>query len=158
MGNERQQGSPISYPAALEGVIAVGATSLTDRVTNFSNRGNHISVSAPGAAIWSSLPSYPGQFGFEAVTDGDGKYRQGKPNRRETDYDAWDGTSMASPHVAGAVALYLANGGRRDPTAVRDALRASVDKVPGMADQVPHPDYGYGRLNLAALVKKALGG
>jgi subtilisin family serine protease len=158
MGNERQQGSPISYPAAIPGVIAVGATNITDRVAFFSNRGNHIAVSAPGVAIWSTLPGSPGQFGFEAVGDGDGKFRQGKPKRRETDYDAWEGTSMASPHVAAAVALYLSNGGRRDPTAVRDALKTSADKVSGMAGQQFHSDYGFGRLNLPRLLGKAMGG
>ena len=67
MGNERKYGSPTSYPAAIPGVIAVGATSLDDKVANFSNRGNHIWISAPGVAIWSTLPTYPGQDGFAAV-------------------------------------------------------------------------------------------
>jgi hypothetical protein len=52
MGNEREVGSPPSYPAAIPGVIAVGATSILDRVTRFSNRGEHISLSAPGQTIW----------------------------------------------------------------------------------------------------------
>jgi len=158
MGNERQRGSPTSYPAAIPGVIAVGATSITDRVAPFSNRGNHISISAPGAAIWSTLPGNPGQFGFEAVSDGNGNFRQGKPLRRETDYDAWDGTSMASPHVAASAALYLANGGKGGPAAVADALAKSADKVPGMGGKDFDPDYGHGRLNLEALVRRAQGG
>ena len=158
MGNERQWGSPTSYPAALPSVIAVGATNIVDRVAVFSNRGNHISVCAPGVAIWSTLPLNPGQFGFEAVSDGSGNYRQGKPKRRETDYDAWDGTSMASPHVAAAVALHLANGGNRGAPAVSSALGATVDKVPAMGGRDFDADYGHGRLNLDALVKRAQGG
>jgi subtilisin family serine protease len=158
MGNERQQGSPISFPAAIPGVIAVGATNIVDRVTIFSNRGNHIWVSAPGDAIWSTLPTYPGQFGFDAVAGNEGTFRQGKPKRRETDYDAWPGTSMASPHVAAAIALYLANGGRRDPAAAREALKAGADKVAGMGGQPFHADYGHGRLNLEALIRGVLGG
>jgi subtilisin family serine protease len=157
MGNERQEGSPISFPAAIPGIVAVGATSITDRVALFSNRGNHISISAPGAAIWSTLPGNPGQFGFEAVSDGNGGFRQGKPSRRETDYDAWDGTSMASPHVAAATALYLANGGQGGPTEVRNALSATAAKVSGMGGRDFHPDYGHGRLDLEALLRKALG-
>jgi subtilisin family serine protease len=97
MGNERQHGSPTSYPAAIPGVIAVGATALDDSVTVFSNSGNHIALSAPGKAIWSTLPTHPGQTGFGAVVAPNGMPQQGKPMRRETDYDAWDGTSMATP-------------------------------------------------------------
>jgi len=155
MGNERQEGNIISYPAAIPGVIAVGATGISDRVASFSNRGNHISICAPGVAIWSTLPGTPGQFGFEAIDDGAGNFRQGKPSRRETDYDAWDGTSMASPHVAAAAALYLANGGSPGGTAVRDSLARTADKVPGMGGGSFHPDYGYGRLNLEALLRRA---
>jgi subtilisin family serine protease len=42
MGNEREIGSPTSYPAAIPGVIALGATNILDRVTMFSSRGEHI--------------------------------------------------------------------------------------------------------------------
>jgi subtilisin family serine protease len=155
MGNEREQGSPTSYPAAIAGVVAVGATNRMDRVTPFSNRGNHISLCAPGDAIWSTLPTCPGQTDWEAVRGADGQWRQGKPNRRETDYDAWPGTSMATPHVTAAVALHLANGGARSPAAVRQALVDSADKVPSMGAANFSPDYGYGRLNLEKLVHTA---
>lgn len=155
MGNDRTEGSPTSYPAAIPGVIAVGATNLQDRYTIFSNRGNHITIAAPGEAIWSTLPTYPGQFGWRAERGADGQWRQGKPDRRETDYDAWPGTSMASPHVAAAAALYLANGGERDPVAVRNALASSADKVPAMGGQDFTPDFGYGRLNLEQLIATA---
>jgi hypothetical protein len=42
----RQSGSKTSYPAAIRWGIAVGATGLDDRVTLFSNSGNHITISA----------------------------------------------------------------------------------------------------------------
>jgi subtilisin family serine protease len=156
MGNERAWGSPISYPAALPGVIAVGATGITDTVSNFSNRGNHISVSAPGNAIWSTLPTYPGQTGWRAVRAANGDWVRGAPDTRESDYDAWQGTSMASPHVAAAAALYLANAGRQSPAKVKADIQASCDKVPAMGNAAFHPDYGYGRLNLEKLVQKAI--
>jgi subtilisin family serine protease len=153
MGNERQQGSPTS--AAIPGVVAVGATGLDDSVTVFSNSGNHITLSAPGKAIWSTLPTYPGQTGFAAVFGPDGQPRQGKPMRRETDYDAWDGTSMATPHVTGSVALLLANKTgqpRLSPGQVKQLLEVSADKVAGMNGAAFSPDYGAGRLNLMALI------
>ncbi|WP_457852820.1 S8 family peptidase [Sinorhizobium medicae] len=152
MGNERREGSPISYPAAMPGVIAVGATNLQDRITSFSNRGNHVAIAAPGDAIWSTLPTYPGQTAWRAEKGPDGHWWQGKAAIRETDYDAWPGTSMAAPHVAAAAALFIANGGDRDPAAIRDALLASADKVPAMGGQDFTPDFGYGRLNLKRLI------
>lgn len=157
MGNERQFGSPTSFPAAIPGVIAVGATSLNDRVARFSNRGNHISLGAPGVAIWSTLPTYPGQLGFEAVPGPGGLPLEGKPLRRETDYDAWDGTSMASPHVAAAAALLVANRGKMSPAAVRTQLMQTADRVAGMQGRDVHPDYGAGRLNLLRLLSESTG-
>jgi subtilisin family serine protease len=153
MGNERQDGSPTSYPAAVHGVIAVGATRPDDRVADFSNRGSFISISAPGVAIWSTLPTKPGQFGFDATIGPSGKPTQGKPQLRETDYDSWDGTSMATPHVTAAVALLLANKGKMTPNSVRAKLMKSADKVAGMHGRTSHPDYGGGRLNLFKLLK-----
>jgi subtilisin family serine protease len=151
MGNERAQGSPTSYPAAIPGVIAVGATNINDQVTSFSNRGPHISLSAPGDTIWSTLPTYEGQTGFRARHLPTGQIESGSPLSRDTDYAAWNGTSMASPHVAAAAALLLAKQ-KRSPAEVREALMKSADRVPGMGNQDFHQDYGAGRLNLERLL------
>ena len=153
MGNEREFGSPISYPAAIPGVVAVGATTIDDSVANFSNRGTHIALSAPGTAIWSTLPTYPGQFGFEATFDAAGQPQQGKAKRRETNYDAWNGTSMATPHVTAAAALLRARQPNLAPAIVRDKLMATADKVPLMGGASHDSDYGAGRLNLEQLLR-----
>lgn len=159
MGNDRESGSPTSYPAAIPGVIAVGATGIDDIVTVFSNSGNHIALSAPGKAIWSTLPTYPGQTGFNAVIGPDGQPQQGAPISRETNYDAWDGTSMATPHVTGSVALLLANrssgGAKLSPAQVKSKLMQSADKVQAMNGSDFSADYGAGRLNLLGLVESA---
>ena len=152
MGNEREDGSPTSFPAAIRGVIAVGATSLDDSIANFSNRGNHISLCAPGVGIWSTLPTNPGQFGFTAVRGADGKPKEGKRVKRETNYDSWDGTSMATPHVTAAVALLLAARGKMKPADVRGQLMKTVDRVKGMGNKKFDPDFGAGRLNLLRLL------
>ena len=152
MGNERQFGSPTSFPAAIPGVIAVGATNIDDKVANFSNRGNHIAVSAPGVSIWSTLPTYPGRFGFEAIPGANGPIR-GMEQKRETDYDAWNGTSMATPHVVAAVALLFSNKGKMSPAEALAELKAAADKVPAMGGNTFHPDFGAGRLNLLRLLE-----
>lgn len=154
MGNNRMIGSPTSYPAAIQDVIAVGATSVNDAVASFSNRGDHITLAAPGKGIWSMLPTYDGQSGFAALRLPDGAVKEGKPLRRERDYDSWDGTSMATPHVAAASALYIAKAGRSDGPTVKRALQKSADRVSGMSGKAFHPDYGAGRLNLAKLLSE----
>lgn len=154
MGNDRWSGSPTSYPAATPGVIAVGATNVMDEITNFSNRGKHIAVTAPGDAIWSTLPTYAGQSRWGAIKGPDGNWQIGQPVPREINYDAWPGTSMAAPHISAAAAIYLANGGPRSPLAFREALTATVDKIAAMKGENFTPDYGYGRLNLEALIRR----
>jgi subtilisin family serine protease len=135
------------------GVVAVGATSLDDTIANFSNAGNSVALSAPGVAIWSTLPSYPGQAIFPALRGPDGTPMPGRPQARDTTLGVESGTSMATPHVTGAVALYLANTrSSHAPAEVRSALMDSADRVAAMAGEAWTPDYGAGRLNLRRLL------
>ena len=153
VGNERLESSPVCYPAALPGVIAVGATSLDDRVADFSSAANYISLCAPGVAIWSTLPTYPGQRGFEAVRPVSGSgLVQGKPFPREIHYGAESGTSMAAPHVTAAAALLHAKQQGISGDEVRKRLMSTADHVSGMGALNFHPDYGGGRLNLQRLL------
>ena len=113
MGNEYDEGNPIEYPAAIPEVCAVGATNELDRRAGFSNTGRHIDLVAPGVGILSTTPT----FNY----DGDG----------EQEFDAWDGTSMATPHVAGAAALLLAKSPGLTPAQVIRKLTSSADRVAG---------------------------
>jgi subtilisin family serine protease len=152
MGNDAQRGNPIEYPAAIPGVIAVGATNVDDSIADFSSFGGHIALCAPGVAIWSTLPTYPGQSRFFPALGPGGTIVQGTPDQRETDYDAWQGTSMAAPHVTASVALLLARRGATDPVMVKQLLQAASDQVPGMNGAAFDVHYGAGRLNLNRLL------
>jgi subtilisin family serine protease len=152
MGNARTVGSPTMYPAAVPGVIAVGATDQNDVVAPFSSRGSHIALCAPGVGIWSTLPRYPGQFGFHAGRDIRGRRHVAAPLSRNVWYDAWPGTSMATPHVTAAAALLRASRPGMSGPDVRERLMRTADRVSGMGRAKFTPDYGSGRLNLRRLL------
>jgi subtilisin family serine protease len=133
MGNEFEEGNPTSYPAALGGVCAVGATDHADRRGGFSNTGKHISLCAPGVGILSTTPMY--------------SFEQGV-----SEYDSFDGTSMATPHVSAAAALLLAKDPELSPADVVRQLRETAARVPGMKKR-PNPTFGWGRLDVDALLR-----
>lgn len=134
MGNEYEEGNPKSYPAAYDGVIAVGASDEVDRRAAFSCTGRHISLLAPGERILSTVPRYESEF---AAT---------------TMYDAWPGTSMATPHVAAAAALLLAKNPRLTPAQVKKRLCRTADKTRWQSSR-PSDQYGWGRLNIARALR-----
>jgi subtilisin family serine protease len=100
-GNSGDQ--TVYWPAAHEGVVAVGACDLGGAPASFSTRGPHVALSAPGERI------------LTASVDG---------------YQHATGTSFAAPFVAGAAALLVARAQRRsyplDSGAVRALLRRSA--------------------------------
>lgn len=133
MGNEYEEGNPVEYPAAMAEVCAVGATDRRDRRAWFSNTGRHIDLVAPGVEILSTTPTY-------AYDEPDGQRR----------YDVMDGTSMATPLVAGAAALLLAKRPGLSPAQVVSRLTRAADRVAGA--KRGSPSYGAGRLNVRALL------
>lgn len=96
MGND-SRGRP-HYPAGYPGVIAVGAVKPGFRPASFSTSWKFISVTAPGVDILSALPMSMGVYGM------------------------LNGTSMASPFVAGAAALLLTYDDTLTPGQVRSRL------------------------------------
>ena len=125
--NDQQQRPGFTfYPAAHNGVIAVGATTPSDQIAFFSSTGAFVDISAPGDPILSTwdrrLQSNIGAAGY--FVDG--------------------GTSMAAPIVSGLVALIKSR--RPDLTAdeIEGLIEATaVDKGLAGKDQ----NYGYGRID-----------
>lgn len=115
-------GTSIFYPAYYAPVIATAASDRNDQKADFSTYGSWVEVSAPGLDIWSCLPIWRGSFGFMS------------------------GTSMASPHVAGAAALLYSRlaGGPGDRTAANATqVRAAIERTADPVWFVRH-----GRINL----------
>ncbi|MBW7928189.1 MAG: S8 family serine peptidase, partial [Fimbriimonadaceae bacterium] len=78
---------PASYNREVSNVVSVGATNDRDQRASFSNYGLTVDLFAPGDDILSTVP---------VAYDGDGT---------PDGYEMYSGTSMASPHVAGAASL-----------------------------------------------------
>ena len=132
MGNEFEDGNPTEYPAAFANVVSVGAIAEDRRRASFSNTGPHIDLVAPGSHILSTVPTTASPF------------------RPETDYVAWSGTSMATPHVAAAAGLVAGVRPAWGPAEVADRLRGTAAKLPAMRGRARTQQYGTGLLDLTA--------
>ena len=104
-GNEGEENS-VGFPASYDQVIAVSATDSNDELAWFSSRGPEVDLAAPGVKVTQQTICDGGQNQCEIFAE-------------------YNGTSMASPHVAGAAAL-LVGMGITDPSAVRAALQSSA--------------------------------
>jgi subtilisin family serine protease len=114
-----------SYPASynIPGVISVAATDSNDGLANFSNFGvSTVDIAAPGVNILSTLPT-----------------EAGGP------YGLLSGTSMASPTVAGVVALIRSVKPTASAVEVRELLINSSDLLPSLQGKVRSG----GRVNVA---------
>jgi len=129
-GNNGPFTETINSPASYTSTLAVGASDDEDRVVWFSSRGPSPLTSeqkpwlvAPGAKILSSLPQ--GNYGYQ------------------------HGTSMSTPHVAGAIALLLSANPSLSQAEIMQILANTAVPI-----DPPHPnnDSGYGRLDTYAAV------
>ena len=115
-------GAAVDYPAALPEVIAVSATDSNNNVTSWSSRGPEVLVAAPGSNIYST-------------------YKGGA-------YASMSGTSMAAPHVAGAIALKLQVAPGLTPAQMVILLAQTATPLSGATAD----EQGAGLVNALALV------
>jgi serine protease len=148
-GNEGH--TAIAYPARAPDVVAVGATTEHGCLADYSNDGSGLTLVAPGGGADANLPGDPNCFPeapagrdvFQVTFTGSSPRRFGMPN-------GYEGTSMASPHVAATAALIIASGvlGRRPtPAQLIARLRATARKLGGGGDEAL---YGAGLVDAAA--------
>ncbi len=105
---------PVEFPAAYDDfVIAVGATDFDNALTPYSNFGTQIDIVAPG-----------GDIGADRNGDGfaDGIIQQSFRTPGQYTYLFFEGTSMASPHVAAAAALMRSRDQNLTPAQVKTIL------------------------------------
>ena len=114
-------GGSVGYPAGYSDTIAVSASDINDKLASFSSRGPRVEFIAPGVNVKSSVP-------------GGG-------------YDSYNGTSMATPHVAGLAALAVSRGAR-GLDGVRAAFKRSAKSI-----GLKPTEQGSGMIDAAALVR-----
>lgn len=135
----------VEYPLVSSGVIAVGAIDLSGDLAPYSNYGKHVSVVAPG-----------GNTAMDLNDDGyvDGVLSCGwKQDTDEAGYPFYQGTSMASPHVAGVVSLLLAKNPNLTPAQVKDHLQqTAID----LGDPLKDDRFGYGLIDPVAALKRVM--
>jgi subtilisin family serine protease len=140
---------PVSFPASLDGIIAVSATNEFDEFKTKSSRdgenwgsnfGPEICLGAPG--VHNFTTDITGASGY----NGGGNY-----------YDRFNGTSSATPLVAGACALLISAKPDAHEREIRDALEQSADKVGNKAYVNGRNDQlGYGRLNVLRALRRLM--
>ncbi|HYF79392.1 MAG TPA: S8 family serine peptidase, partial [Symbiobacteriaceae bacterium] len=108
-----------SYPAYYTNCFAIASTTSSDARSSFSNYGNWVEVAAPGSSIYSTWLG--------------------------SNYRTLDGTSMATPHVAGLAGLLASQG--LTNAQIRDQIIATADKIPGTGTY-----WTGGRINALAAV------
>jgi serine protease len=135
-GNSNANAAQFS-PASCAGVITVAATGKSGGKASYSNFGANVTVAAPGgdsgAGILSTLNSGTSAPGADS-------------------YASYMGTSMATPHVAGVVALMLARNSALKPDDVAAKLKSTARAFPAACSQC-----GAGIVNASAAVDAAAG-
>lgn len=135
-GNDGPSSSTVYPPGACPNAVTVGSTNSADGIAENSSRGPvrwktttvfKPEISAPGVGIYSAMPN--------------------------NDYGNKSGTSMATPHVAGALAVLMqAKVGDPVDGILKKLYGASVDLGSRGADEA----FGFGRLDLLAAVQFSL--
>jgi serine protease len=151
-GNEFEDGNPVEYPGAyaavIDGVMSVGAIGRSMSRAFYSNTGSHIEIVAPGGnsrdggsagLIWQAS-IFDSDFDSVSVVF---------PRFDRYAETPLQGTSMATPHVAGIAALVMSQG-VTNPAAVEALIKATARDLgaPGRDNE-----YGFGLIQPRAALR-----
>lgn len=123
-----------SYPSgyASSNIIAVASITSSGALSSFSQYGaTTVDIGAPGSAIWSTVPISSGKGKNASVGSG---------------YASYNGTSMATPHVSGAAALYASTHPGATAAEIKTAIMNSATPTASLNGKV----VSNGRLNVSA--------
>jgi serine protease len=145
----------VAYPARVHSVLAVGATTITGCQADYSNGGEDLDLMAPGGGVdapnsdgsWDAAHCNPDSIGRPIVQE---TFRKARLVQQFGFPRNFEGTSMASPHVAAIAALVIATkrlGPHPSPADVERHLE-------GTAQPTDRPDrYGAGLVDAAAALR-----
>jgi subtilisin family serine protease len=121
VNNDTSPNYPSSYPNV--NIIAVASITSTGALSSFSNYGaTSVDLAAPGSGIWSTVPG-----------------------RKSPSYASYSGTSMATPHVTGAAAMYASSHPGATAGQIKAAILGSVVSTPSLSGKTVTG----GRLNVS---------
>jgi subtilisin family serine protease len=128
--NSSNNDATANYPSNYSNpnIIAVAALTSTGGLASFSNYGaTQVDLGAPGAAIYSCIPA-------------------SSKGKVISSYASYSGTSMATPHVTGAVALYAASNPSASAATIKSAILSTAVATPSLAGKCVTG----GRLNVSS--------
>lgn len=115
------------YPASYDNanIISVAAIDKSGNLASYSNYGStRVDLGAPGVSIWSTVPN----------------------KKNQSAYSSYSGTSMATPHVTGAAALYAA----AHPNSTAAAIKAAMLSATVSTGSLVGKTVTGGRLNICS--------
>jgi subtilisin family serine protease len=121
--------APAAYPAAHPATIAVTATDAEDALYQNANRGRYVTIAAPGVDVIAPAPG--------------------------NSYDMSSGTSIATAHVTGVVALMLS---RRHDLSQDDITSLLGNSATDFGAPGPDPEFGYGLVDAFKATMQATDG
>ena len=131
------------YPASydFDSIVSVAALDVEDNLGKFSNFGQKtVDIGAPGVDVFSTVVTLEDQRYNNVVLD---------LSMIGMEKITWNGTSMSTPHVAGAAALWWSQNPKADFRDVKKALLDSAVKISSLSGKV----VSEGKLNVTSLMK-----
>ena len=155
-GYDNDTDSKPAYPASydMDNIVSVAAIDVKGDLGVFSNWGQRtVDLGAPGVKVFSTVTDQSVKYSDMVINDPSiimliKMLVEMQGGKFEEDMLAWSGTSMATPHVAGAAALYWSAHPEKTYQEVKQALMGSVKKTSVLSNKT----VSGGQLDVMALM------